>query len=74
MNPFRFSVQVMVRFRGTDAATVTVLDDGRHISLDIDEEKRKIATDNYEVMRKMATSLEYQYILDMNYTTLKFEV
>lgn len=68
-----FEVQVMIRFRGTDAATVTVLDDGRKIELDIDEEERRLTTDNYELLRRLAKEREYQYILDMNYTTLKFE-
>ncbi len=68
-----FGVQVMVRFRGSDAATVTVLDDGRKIKLDMDEEERRLTTDNYELLRRLAKEREYQYILDMNYTTLKFE-
>ena len=68
-----FGVQVMIRFRGSDAATVTTLDDGSQIELDIDEEKRKLTTDNYELLRRLAKSVEYQYILDMNYTTFKFE-
>ena len=69
----KFSVQIMVRFKGKDAAIFTMLDDGHHIMLDADEEKRKLTTDNYELVRRLAKSFDYQYILDMNYATIEFD-
>ncbi len=69
-----FSVQVMIRFRGENAATVVTYDDGHKINLDMDEDKRELAVSNYELLRRLAKSLEYQYVLDMNYTTIRFEV
>jgi hypothetical protein len=67
------SVQIIVRFRGNNAATFVALDDGATIELDVDESKREITTNNYELLRRIATSVNYQYVLDMNYTTLSFE-
>jgi len=66
-------VQIIVRFRGDNAATFVALDDGATIELDVDESKREITTNNYELLRRIATSVDYQYVLDMNYTTLSFE-
>ena len=66
-------VQIIVRFKGKNAATFVALDDGATIKLDVDESKREITTNNYELLRRIATSVDYQYVLDMNYTTLTFE-
>ena len=48
------------------------LDDGKCIALDKNEVSRKLITDNYELLRKLAKSVEYQYILNMNYTRFTF--
>lgn len=68
-----FSVQVMIRFRGQDAATFVTYDDGHSINLEMEEKERELTVNNYEVLRRLSKSLEYQYILNMNYTTIKFE-
>ena len=67
------TVQIIVRFKGDNAATFVALDDGATIELDVDESKRELTTDNYELLRRIAASVDYQYVLDMNYTTLSFE-
>ncbi|MCR4611127.1 MAG: polysaccharide biosynthesis C-terminal domain-containing protein [Lachnospiraceae bacterium] len=69
-----YSVQLMVRFKGKNAATFTMLDDGQSIQLDVDEKERELTTGNYEVIRRLSKSFDYQYILDMNYSTIRFEV
>lgn len=47
---------------------------GKCIAPDKDEEKNKLITNNYELMRKLANDVEYQYILNMNYRRFTFEV
>ena len=47
-------------------------EDGRCIALDRSETSGKLITDNYELLRKLAESIEYQYILNMNYTRFTF--
>ncbi|MBR2707249.1 MAG: hypothetical protein IKE74_08460 [Mogibacterium sp.] len=66
------SVEVIVRFRGRNEAVFVELDDGKCIALDKNEVSRKLITDNYELLRKLAKSVEYQYILNMNYTRFTF--
>jgi hypothetical protein len=68
----RLSVEVIVRFKGEHEAIFIELDDGRCIALDTSEISRKIITDNYELLKKLAKSVEYQYILNMNYTRFTF--
>lgn len=68
-----FSVQVMVRFTGSNSAIFVAIDDGRKIRLDIEEDKRKLTTNNYELIRRIASTMNYQYILDLNYTTITFD-
>ena len=65
-------VEVLVRFKGKDGAVFVTLDEGKCIALDRDEEKQKLITDNYGLIKKIAKSVEYQYILNMNYTRITF--
>jgi Na+-driven multidrug efflux pump len=66
------SVQIIVRFKGDNAATFIALDDGAAIEPDPDESKRELTANNYNLLRRIAASVDYQYVLDMNYTTLTF--
>ena len=66
------NVDVVVRFKGKDEAVFVTMDSGRCIALDKDEEAEKLITDNYGLLRKLAKSVEYQYILDLNYTRFTF--
>ena len=50
-----------------------MMDNGRCIALDEDKEQQKLVTNNYELIKKVATTVEYQYILDMNYTVVTLE-
>ena len=36
------------------------------------EETQELITDNYTLMRKVAKSVEYQYVLNLNYTIFRF--
>ena len=49
-----------------------MLDDGRCIALDEDRETQELITDNYGLLRKLAKSVKYQYLLNMNYTEFEF--
>lgn len=65
--------QIIIRFTGKNKAVFTVIDDGREIKFIQDEGQRALTTNNYELMKRLAKSVDYQYILNLNYTTLKFE-
>ena len=52
----------------------TILDTGRCIALDEDKDKQFITTNNYEIIKRMSSTLDYQYILNMNYTVLHFKL
>ncbi len=49
-----------------------MIDDGKCIALDDDRKTQELITDNYELMKKIARSVSYQYLLNMNYTVLEF--
>ncbi|MBR6230229.1 MAG: polysaccharide biosynthesis C-terminal domain-containing protein [Eubacterium sp.] len=67
----KIRVQVEIFFSG-DSARFMMLDDGACISLNEDSELREISADNYELLKRVAKSVQYQYILDMNYSILTF--
>ena len=48
------------------------MDDGRCIMLNEDDASRDIVS-NYSVIRKIADTVSYQYVLEMNYTVFTFE-
>ena len=64
-------IQIMV-WLSKDEGQFGMIDDGRCIALDENEETHELVTDNYELIRKMSKSIEYQYILNMNYTVIRF--
>lgn len=65
------NIQIMVRFYD-DEAVFVILDDGVCIALDSDEKAQELITDNYGLLKKVAKSVDYQYVLNMNYTVLTF--
>lgn len=65
-------LQIIITFFDNKAKFV-MLDDGVCIRLDEDEDKLEILSNNYANIKKLAKSYNYQYILNMNYTTLNFE-
>ena len=65
------NIQIMVRFT-PDGACFSMLDDGRCIALDKDVKTQELITDNYGLLKKVARSVEYQYILNMNYSVFNF--
>ncbi len=48
------------------------MDDGECILLNEDDESKELAL-NYSLIRKIASSVSYQYLLNMNYTVFTFE-
>ena len=64
-------IQITARFSG-DEGRFMMLDDGACIALDENETTKTLITNNYELLKKIAKSVEYQYILNMNYTVITF--
>ncbi len=64
-------IQITVRFSPDNEGVVIVLDDGDCIAFDKREDHQKLTADNYELIRRIAKSIEYQYMLDLNYTTIR---
>ena len=64
-------IQIMARFT-RDGGRFIMLDDGRCIALDENEETKALITDNYGLLKKVAKSVEYQYILNLNHTVISF--
>ncbi len=62
--------QLMIKFF-PDSCIFTIMDDGRCIMLDEDEETKELITNN-SMIRKTVSSVKYQYILNLNYTVFCF--
>ena len=66
-------VEIMVRFKDRNNAVFVSLDEGDCISLDKDDEKHRLITNNYDLIKKIAKEVEYQYILNLNYTRITIQ-
>ena len=66
----RVNTQLMIRF-SPESCIFTIMDDGRCIMLDEDDETKELIT-NYSLIRKIATSVSYQYILNLNCSVFEF--
>ncbi len=62
--------QIMIKFL-PECCIFTILDDGRCIMLDETEETKELIT-NYTLIKKVAASVRYQYLLNLNYTVITF--
>ena len=49
-----------------------MMDNGECLAFNENEETQELITDNYTLMRKVAKSVEYQYVLNLNYTIFRF--
>ena len=65
------NIQILILFMD-NGARFTMLDDGRCIALDEDRETQELIADNYGLLKKLAKSVQYQYLLNMNYTVFEF--
>lgn len=65
------NIQVIIRFQ-ENGAIFMMLDDGICIALDQVEETQKLITNNYGLLKKVAKTVEYQYVLNMNYSVFTF--
>lgn len=54
-----------------DEATVVMLDDGQCVALPEPGDEPHLALGNYEVLRSVASDTAYEYVLDMNFFTVK---
>ena len=64
-------IQVIIRFF-SDHAVLMIIDDGKCIYLDNEKDNQKIVTTNYGLLKKLSSEVEYQYVLDLNYTVCKY--
>ena len=67
----KIRIQIEILFTG-DNARFMMLDDGECIALNEDPETKERITDNYGLIKRAANTVQYQYILDMNYSILTF--
>lgn len=63
--------QIMISFDEKNVL-FTILDDGACIIFDEDQEKQRMITDNYALLKRVSSSMQYQYVLNLNHTMLKF--
>ena len=61
-------IQIIIRFDNEEGVFI-MLDDGKCIALNNDDDVKTLTIDNYTLLKKIAKSYDYQYILDMNHTT-----
>ena len=52
-------------------AIVMILDDGKCIFFGEEEKQQDIVTSNYGVLKIIAKEVNYQYVLNLNYTVCK---
>lgn len=64
-------IQVMIRFL-ENSAILMIIDDGECIYLDKEKANQKIVTSNYGLLKKLSKTVEYQYVLDLNYTVCRY--
>ena len=64
-------IQIMIRFKGAGAKFI-MFDDGERLHFHGKNEPDKVLSDNFELVKKMAKSYKYQYVLNMNYITFEF--
>ena len=67
----KLRIQVEVLFSHNESR-FTILDNGDCIALNEDTESVQLRADNYSVVKKIADTVNYQYILDMNYSMFTF--
>lgn len=66
------NIQIIIRFDNHDEGVFIMLDDGKCIALDKDDNVKNLTIDNYDLLKKISKSYDYQYVLDMNHTVFHF--
>ncbi len=70
-NMIRIHIQIIINFLKYGAKFV-MLDDGERLNLNKNVENDVNNNDKYEILKKMAKSYNYQYVLNMNHTVFEF--
>ncbi len=65
-------ISTNIRFE-KNGAILTFLDDGKCIALNEDHAQQRKIINNYELIKCVASEVSYQYVLNMNYTVIKFD-
>lgn len=64
-------IQIMIRFH-KDGAKFIMFDDGERLHLNEYKNPDETTVNNYELVKHLAKSYKYQYVLNMNYITFEF--
>ena len=64
-------IQIMIRFHKNGAKFI-MLDDGERLHLNEYKNPDETTINNYELVKHLAKSYKYQYVLNMNYVTFEF--
>ena len=64
-------IQIMTQFRQGEGVFF-MMDNGECLALNENAETQELITDNYTLLKKVSKSVEYQYILNLNYTIFRF--
>ncbi len=67
----KVETQLIVRLSPEEGMLV-LLDDGTEMALEESEDLQELLDSSMQIVKKLAKSVEYQYILNLNYTTLRF--
>ena len=65
----RVETQIIVRMTPKEGVLV-LIDDGRSLASEENSELQEMIADSVEQVKKLSRSVEHQYVLDMNYTTI----
>lgn len=73
VNKKNIAAQIIIRFKESGDATFAIMDNGKCIAYQMEEDREKgLSTNNYVLMQRLAKDVKYQYVLNMNYTILEF--
>ena len=64
--------EIQIKFIGKDKAIFIVLDEGQCLSFEEEPDIRSLITSHHRLISKFAKDVEYQYLLNMNFTKFIF--
>ena len=64
--------EIQIKFTGKDRAIFIVLDEGQCLSFEDDPDIQSLITSHHRLISKFAKDVEYQYLMNMNFTKFVF--
>ena len=74
--PVRENAQVTIQIYACvseEETTIFMLDDGQCVVFPKNNQENVLATDNYEMLKRITSECAYDYILDLNRFTMKLD-